>query len=119
MDPEPEGRPIVRELTLRRRRSRLPWVYLVYRVRAGGAGAARAEAHRPFDIAQGAPSEVEGRRRTRRSDAQFCRRRKAGTSNGESNSSAGSADPPPAAVNGTLSSMGARLFTVMDDAKVI
>jgi hypothetical protein len=104
VDPEPEGRPIVRELTLRRRRSRLPWVYLVYRVRAGGAGAARAEARR---------------RRTRRSDAQFCRRRKAGTSNGESNSSAGSADPPPAAVNGTLSSMGARLFTVIDDAKVI
>ena len=25
-------RPIVRELALRRRRSRLPWVYLVYRV---------------------------------------------------------------------------------------
>ena len=60
----------MRELVLRRRRSRLPWVYLVYRERVGRV------VPRP-ELALGRGPAI---------DPQFCRRRNAGTSSGESTS---------------------------------
>jgi hypothetical protein len=63
--------PVVRELTLRRRRTSVPWIYSLY----------HAEPRRP----SAKPKRETGQ--------PSCRRRKAGTSSGEGGSSA----PPPAA----------------------
>ena len=52
METDTGRRPIVRELALTRRRSRLPWVYLVYRVRRRG----RAENARE-DAGAGGPAK--------------------------------------------------------------
>src|SRR6186713_163638 len=54
---------IVRDIQLRRRRSRVPWIYLVYQARASRRGR------------QGAKANYS-----------FCRRRKAGTSSGDTGS---------------------------------
>src|SRR5690349_8984624 len=63
---------VVRELRLRRRRTKVPWIYQVYHV----------------------DPPAPGSRRKNRSDQPSCRRKKAGTSSGEGGSSA---PPPPEA----------------------
>ena len=61
MDAEPEGRPIVRELTLKRRRSRVPWVYVVYSREQPRGGRVRPAALRagedPPSVGQGGPTQ--------------------------------------------------------------
>ena len=70
------GRPAVRELALRRRRSRLPWVYLVYRVRTDHVGQVPPS---QTDVGQVPPSKraMDGGPADAES-IQLCRRRKAG-----------------------------------------
>ena len=118
--PDPGGRPVVRELTLRRRRSRLPWVYLVYRVRPDGrawGGPCQARSANPTGFAPRTSIRLKPDPTT----AQLCRRRNAGTSSGESRFRLRSPDEPlpPAIASGRLSSIGARRLTVSDGAKLV
>ncbi len=88
--------PVVRELRLKRRRTNVPWIYLVYHV-----DPEESPKRRPVRAPKDSEASHQPENKARRSRQPSWRRRKAGTSSGEGGSSAPPAAPPAQGVVGS------------------